>query len=254
MQDLFTYGPKNIREFFRTNLTAILYTIIIHLLVAIILVFLKIDRLKDDRELGVMVDLTEEVSLEDLLEQEQIEVPAEWIEKIYEARQEASNRAVNVNDEALKDISTEDYVNSLLDELESEKDEDFRQNREKLKEIISSKVYEEEAKPEPDEREEHFTGPTTITYEFLDQPKQRMKRTLTIPVYRCEGSGRVIVEVVVRQDGTVSNANVLSAETINDPSCFIEAAEKAALSSSFKSDFSAPEKHRARITYQFIAQ
>jgi outer membrane biosynthesis protein TonB len=64
----------------------------------------------------------------------------------------------------------------------------------------------------------------------------------------------VIVELVVRQDGSVENVRVTSAETANDPSCFIDAAEEAASSSSFNSNYNGPDKQKARITYQFVAQ
>ena len=122
MADLFSYGPKNIREFFKTNLVPILYTVILHLVIAIVLVLLKVEGLKEDRELGVLLDFTEEVTLEELMEQEEVELPPEWIEQVFEAREQASNRAVNVNDEVSRDISTEDYVDDLLEELESQKD------------------------------------------------------------------------------------------------------------------------------------
>ena len=256
MTELFSYGPKNFKQFVKSNLVAILYTIIIHLLVLIILVITKVEGLKQDLEVGVKIDFTEEVSLEELLKEQNIEVPAEWIEQVFEARQQASNRAVNLHDEVNQQISTEDYLNDLLDELESQKDEEFIKNREKLEEIISSSVFEKEALKETqqDQKLENYTGPTTITYEFTDAPKSRKKRNLTIPVYRCEGSAFVIVELVVRQDGSVSSVTVVSAETSLDPACFIEAAERAASSSHFQSDYNAPEKHRAQISYQFIAQ
>ncbi|MFC2090677.1 hypothetical protein ACFLT1_07840 [Bacteroidota bacterium] len=255
MQELFSYGPGSVKEFLKANLTAILYTIIFHLIVLIILVVTKVHGLKNDKELGVLLDFTKELSLKEQLEAENIEVPAEWIERVYEAREKASNRAVNVNDQVNQEISTENYVQELLDELESQKDEEFRQNREKLKEIISSSVYEDELLVQQKENsDESYTGPTTITYEFLEEPKGRKKRQFFIPVYKCEGSGRVIVEVVVKKDGTVPNVSVISAETQLTPECFIEAAEKAARNSLFQIDYSAPERQKARITYEFIAQ
>lgn len=257
MADLFSYGPRNIREFFKTNLVAVLYTIMLHLVILIILVIAKTEGLKNDRELGVLLDFTEEQTLEELLREEQIEVPPEWIEQVYEAREQASNRAVNLEDRVKEEISTEDYVNELLNELESQKDEDFLENREKWEEIISSYVYEEEVvKPKPlaDKEKEPFTGPTTITYEFLDPPKSRKQRMLTIPVYRCEGSALVEVLVTVRRNGMVGDVEISSVQSAGNPSCFIEAAENAARSSVFFSDYKGPEKQRARITYQFVAQ
>ncbi|MCF8224656.1 MAG: hypothetical protein K9J30_02125 [Bacteroidales bacterium] len=257
MAQLFSYGPKNIREFVRTNLPAILYTVIFHLAVAIVLVLFKVQGLNEDRELGVMLDFSDETTLEEMLNKENIDIPAEWIEQVYDAREQASNRAVNLDDLAKSDISTEDYVNQLLDELEAQKDEKFLEDREKWREIISSYVYEKEPLDQAvkkDEEDQPFTGPTNITYSFKTDPKDRKKRELTIPVYRCEGSALVVIDLGVRQDGSVSGTSLVSVETINEPDCFIEAAENAALTSRFYSDFNAPEKHVARVTYQFIAQ
>ncbi len=254
--DLFSYGPKNIREFFKENLVAILYTIILHLIVFIILVFIKVDGLKTDIELGVLLDFTQEKSLEDLLEEEMVEVPAEWLELVYAAREKASNRAVNVNDEVQTQLSTDDYVKDLLDELEAQKDEDFLKDREKWEEIISSVVYDDppQAAINDDEIEELFTGPTTISFEFLDPPLDRRKQHFTVPVYRCEGSGLVLVDIVVSREGYVIDATVLKNSKDQVSSCFSDAAIDAALSSKFKSDFNAPSKQKARITYQFVAQ
>lgn len=256
MADLFSYGPKNIREFFKTNLVPILYTVILHLVIAIVLVLLKVEGLKEDRELGVLLDFTEEVTLEELMEQEEVELPPEWIEQVFEAREQASNRAVNVNDEVSRDISTEDYVDDLLEELESQKDEEFLKDREQWKEIISSYVYEEDTPPpaEAEEEETPYTGPTRITYAFTDPPLDRRDRKLTIPVYRCEGSALVTVDIEVRQDGSVSSAKVVRVESARDSQCFIDAAEAAALSSTFRSNYQAPSRQRGQITYQFVAQ
>jgi hypothetical protein len=254
--DLFSYGPKNIKEFLKENLMAILWTVIIHLVVIIILVFTKVDSLKKDHELGVMLDFTEEKSLEERLEEEMVEVPAEWLEQVYAAREKASNRAVNVNDEVQAQLSTDDYVQELWNELESQKDEEFLKDREKWEEIISSLVYDEEPLPEVNdaEEEEPFIGPTTITYEFLEPPLDRRKVIFTIPVYRCEGSALVVVDIVVTRNGSVSSATVSKNSAGYTTPCFIEAATEAALRSLFRSDFGAPDKQKARITYQFIAQ
>ncbi len=253
--ELFSYGPRNIREFVKKNLVAILYTIIVHLIVFIILVFIKVDGLKNDQELGVMLDFTEEKSLEELLEEEMVEVPAEWLEQVYEAREQASNLAVNVNEEVRDQLSTEDYVKTLLDELEAQKDEDFLEDREKWEEIISSYVYEDPPQDEVKEEEETpFTGPTNITFEFLGPPLDRMKRHFTIPVYRCEGSGIVVVDIEVSREGFVTEAIVSRSSADEASPCFAKAAIEAALTSRFRSSSGAPHKHKARITYQFIAQ
>ena len=45
---LFSYGRKGIKSFFRENLNAILITVIFHMVVLIIMVFSKVDALKNE--------------------------------------------------------------------------------------------------------------------------------------------------------------------------------------------------------------
>ncbi len=255
--DLFSYGRRGIREFVKKNIVAILYTLIFHVLVLIVLVFVKVEGLKQDRELGVVIDFTEEEP--ETPEEETVEVPAEFMEQVYAARERASNRAVNLDDRLNKEISTEEYVDELKNELESQRDEEFLKNREKWEEILSTAVTGQEdnkttGEEEAEAEEEPFTGPTTITYKFLEQPEQRQKIDFTIPIYRCEGSGVVVVDIEVGRDGRVESAEVASVKAGTDSNCFSQAAVRAALSSRFHSDFDAPKKQRGQITYQFIAQ
>lgn len=215
----------------------------------------KVSGLKEDKELGVMLDFTHEELKEP--DDETVEVPAEWLEQVYMARERLSNQAVNMaKTEAFqKDISTEDYVNELKNEMEAQRDEDYLKERERLKDIIDKGLYpeQEEKTREPQENKE-FKGPTTISYEFSEPPLNRGKTFLEIPVYRCEGSALVKVEVVVDRYGSVISANVLSVKAESGSECFHDAAFTAALHSQFRSDMTAPEKHRAIITYTFISQ
>ena len=64
----------------------------------------------------------------------------------------------------------------------------------------------------------------------------------------------VKVEVNVATDGTVREARVLEPIIGEDRICFADAALAAARSSQFRIELSGPEKHRAIITYSFIAQ
>jgi len=77
---------------------------------------------------------------------------------------------------------------------------------------------------------------------------------LTVPVYRCQGSGIVKVEVAVSPDGSVRDARVLEPIIGNDKICFADAALAAAQTSQFRIELKGPEKHMAVITYNFVAQ
>ena len=255
MEEFFSYGRSGIKKFFKENLVAILYTLILHLVVLIILVFIKVEGLKNDHELGIELEF-EEKTLESMMEEEMVDVPAEWLEQLMQQRELSSNRAVNLNAENQfkENISTDDYVNELLDQIEEARDMQDREKMEELQAILASADYvPPEAGEEEDERGE-YSGPTTITFAFLEEPISRAKVKLTIPVYRCQGSGLVRVQVSVAPDGSVRDAQVLEPIEGSDRVCFADAAMAAALSSRFRIELSGPAKHTAVITYSFIAQ
>ncbi len=221
----------------------------------IVLIFSRVDVMKKDLELGVKLEF-EEKTVEDFMEEEEMDVPADWLEEVLRQREAASNRAVNVNaeDQFSQDISTDDYVNDLLDQLDQARDEEDREKLEELQAILAAADYVPPAEESSDEEQGEFTGPTTITYEFLEEPVQRRKLDLTIPVYRCQGSGMVRVAIAVAPDGTVLSAEIRGAIEGADRVCFADAALAAARSSRFRIEINARSKQRAILTYSFVAQ
>jgi len=254
MEELFSYGRQGIKKFFRNNLNSILYTLIFHLLVLIILIFTRVDVLKRGQEPGIKLEF-EEKTVDDFMEKEDMKVPEEWLEELLAQREAASNRAVNMNAESQfnQEISTDDYVKELLDQIDQARDDEDREKLEELQAILASADYVPPAE-ETEEEQGEFTGPTTITYEFLDEPLQRRKISLTVPVYRCQGSGVVRVAIIVAQDGNVTGAEIKGPIQGEDRLCFADAALAAARSSRFKIDTNAPGRQRALITYSFVAQ
>ncbi len=255
MEELFSYGRDGIKQFFRKNLNSILYTLIFHLLILIILIFARVDKLKKGHELGIKLEL-EQPTVEDFLKEKEMEVPADWLEEVMRQREAASNRAVNLRAESGfdQDISTDEYVNDLLDQINQARNEEDREKLEELQAILAAADYEPPVEESAQEEKGEFTGPTTITYEFLSEPVQRKKVNLTIPVYRCQGSGLVRVEITVAPDGGVLDADIKGPIEGADRVCFADAALAAALSSRFRIEMNAPARHRAIITYTFMAQ
>jgi len=255
MEHLFSYRNKSFRNLVKENINAILYTLIFHLVVLIILIFVKTEGLKNDHELGVLLEF-EERTIEEILEDEMIEVPAEFIELIQQQRELASNRAVNANAEDAfnKEISTEDYMQQLLEEIEAGRDDEIIRDREEWRKVLEAGGYIEPVAETQDEEPEEYTGPTTITYQFEEEPLDRGKSFLKIPVYLCQGAGLVRVEARVARDGSVVSAEVQKPVEGADATCFANAAKEAALTSRFSVDPDAPEMHRVLITYTFIAQ
>ena len=233
---------------------AILYTLIFHLVVLIVMILVRVESLQQKRELGVLIEF-EERTIEEILAEDEIDVPAEWLEQVMQQRELSSNRAVNVNatDEFSEEISTDEYVQNLLEEIEKARNEQDRERLEELQAILAAADY---VPPAADQEEDsgEYTGPTTITYEFLEPPRQRGRVFLTVPVYRCEGSGLVRVEIRVSREGNVVDARIRESIEGTDRDCFADAAMEAALSSRFRVDINAPEQQRGLITYTFVAQ
>jgi TonB family protein len=255
VDDIFSYGWSGIKKFFKENLVAILYTVIFHLVILIVFVFAKVDGLKNGRELGVELEF-EERTLEEILAEEVEDVPAEWMEQVMLERELASNRAVNLNaeNEFSEDISTDEYVQDLLDQIDQARDEEDKEKLDELQAILATADYVPPAAEEEEDQSGEFSGPTTITYEFLEEPRSRGKAMLTIPIYRCQGSGVVRVEVSVAPDGSVRSAEIRAPIEGSDKVCFGDAALAAARSSRFRIELNGPSKHRALITYAFVAQ
>jgi hypothetical protein len=145
-------------------------------------------------------------------------------------------------------------VKDLLEQIEEARDQEDKDKLEELQAILASADYVPPEALSEEENQGEYSGPTTITFEFLEEPVSRGKVKLSIPVYRCQGSGLVKVQVVVAPDGSVREAQVLEPIEGSDRVCFADAAIAAARSSQFRIELSAPAKHTAVITYSFIAQ
>ena len=94
-----------------------------------------------------------------------------------------------------------------------------------------------------------YQGPSVVSYS-LDG---RKASSLSIPAYRCMGSGMVTVIITVDPSGRVINASVQEEASSSDK-CLRDYAIRAARLSRFSSSSSAPARQMGDIVYQFIAQ
>lgn len=115
---------------------------------------------------------------------------------------------------------------------------------------FDSNIEEEkiEEKEQTEDKPSNFQGATYISYTLKD----RYKLKIPVPTYRCEGSGKVTINIVVNRDGKVIS-NEITANSSSDL-CLREAALKSVKSSKFNQNYDAPLKQRGTITYIFEAQ
>ena len=96
----------------------------------------------------------------------------------------------------------------------------------------------------------NFKGATRIFYDLFG----RTHLYLPIPIYKCEGSGRVVLSIEVDQNGVVQKAQIVDRESTASDPCLIETAINTALVSRFNPDANSPRIQIGMLTYQFVAQ
>lgn len=197
-----------------------------------------------------------------LFEIEELKVEKPDLQNIAEDElTENDRRNIAVNNAMNSRPETDPYDYSKVEKA----DENYKEQL--VKNAISEKEYEKiferedinfEEETTPEEKTEiiqkenqpsNFQGSTYISF-FL---KDRYKMKIPIPTYRCETSGKVIIEIFVNRDGRVVSYEISeTASTLDE--CLRNAALNSVKNSKFNQNYDAPLKQRGTITYIFEAQ
>jgi len=232
----------------------ILGSVALNLIVIITLLALELKSRSYLHETIVLVDFERDYEIlpENEPEEQQPILPEDALnpDLEYEAIQ---NIAVDATKEDLNPGLT-DEKSIDADELYQEAQrirEQMQRNRELWEESHSEdaiNVPNVEEKIITSEEEGQFKGPSVISY-FLEN---RRALRLPVPSYKCEGGGKVVVNIEVNRDGSVARASIdASKSVVND--CINSAAVEAAKSSFFSVSASS-DKQSGSITYLFVPQ
>lgn len=243
------------------KLIGILGTVIIHLIAAIIFMLFQIKSLKTDTSNEFLVEF--EPLEETPITRKLIELPATSVEKIFQDDEEMLNIARNLANKSDAKINPDDYIDKVKEELiKSGKlgvnnyiDEQKKTNTSKAveKSTIETESTENNEKETPDESQKmaaNYKGATRIYYDL----EGRTHTYLPIPIYKCQGAGKVVLSIEVNQKGTVEKALVISDESTTSDPCLIETSVKTALISRFNSDIYSPKIQTGTLSYHFVAQ
>jgi len=243
------------------KIVGILGTVIIHLLAGIIFMSFKLHTIKkaQTKEFEIEFVAIEEPQEED----KKIELPPTTVENVLHDDAEMLNIAKNLANKSEERINPSDYIDKVKEELiKSGKlgtDNFIDEQKAKLEQpendplSIEGKANDNEKEDKPSESQElaaNYKGPTRI---FYDLPG-RTHTYLPIPIYKCQGSGKVVLLIEVDEKGFVKNASVIVNESTALDECLIETAVKTALISRFSADLSAPKLQKGTLTYIFVAQ
>jgi len=244
------------RSFIQKHIYGILGTIIVHLLLAILFMLIKLSTTYQERQEAIIIDFESTPEEPEIIE---VEVP-DRIAEMYNNEEFWTNIARNLSSQTEEEFDIEDYIDKIKQEL-MESGEISEQNyldelRQRLEE--GTHAGETEFRDLEDSKEEitanemaaAYSGPTRIYYVL----EGRTHRYLPLPIYKCEGSGKVVLYIVVDQRGFVLSAEVIQEESSTDDYCLHDMAKDAALRTRFNLDLSAPARQEGLITYHFVAQ
>lgn len=248
------------RDFYNKHKEAILGTIMVHMLIIIALLAFKVttnyknynsDVTIDfvDRDIVEMIKEQNKSELEELLDKTKLTAEDKIMEEIRERSNKAVNEAIQDIDNKLKD-DRHDSQDDLYKEAQdlqnrlNETDKKFKENRDFNPQ--DTDVTEQKKNVEAVVLKK---GTTNISY-FLGVRKMTKK---TVPVYKCQGGGKVVVNIKVNKMGYVTAATVDTQLSLND-NCLCSAAEQAARTTRFNSDINGDDNLSGTITYVFVSQ
>ena len=230
-----------LQSLFKNNINGLLGTLTFHLLLAILLMGINLSSVqsKIDRHVILLDFDDKKFDLTQKLLQEQA-VKEKFLEKM--AAAELSKRSmdipVNMAEKIEQELAADKYLNQLKHEMGI---------RDPVEELPTDDLVVEQKK---EESKATYKGPTTITFELIN----RKDRYLHIPVYLCESSGKVTVDIRVDQEGVVIAASINTAKSDVSSECLFNAALRSAYKSRFNSDLNAPLKQEGYISYTFKSQ
>ena len=243
------------------KVVGILGTLIVHLIAAVIFMSFQLYSLK--------IELPEEFEIEFLpseeleIEEQLIELPATSIEKLFHDDEYMLNIARNLAARGDEKIDPSEYIDMVKEEMIKAgmlDADNYIDEQKRLSEMMEEDPLSfQNEEPEKTEEEEpsksqemaaNYEGPTRIYYDL----KGRTHTYLPIPIYKCEGAGKVSLSIEVNQKGQVENAQVLARESTTKDPCLIETAVNSALISRFNADINSPKVQKGTITYHFVAQ
>ncbi len=175
----------------------------------------------------------------------QTKLPANYT-KINESEMTAEER-----EQAEQQIAKE--LKSIENEvLQAQREAGYGYTKTEAQALISSKKQVElDQVSEQDVRSEGaFKRETNITYKL----EKRYDTFMEVPVYRCQFSGEVVVNIAVDREGRVASVKLDRESTTTTDNCLINAALAAAKGTLFNSDNNAPKLQRGMIHFRFVPQ
>lgn len=244
------------------RVVGLLGALILHLTAAIIFISVKIGKLNIKEYTREYEIVLENDAQQITQEPEEVRKP-QTLEQIFSDDPEMLNIARNIANRPDININAEDYVDKVKEELINagllERNNFIDEQRRADEELHGNQIAVDKANQQdkgdnkPSSSQEmaaNYSGPTRIFYSL----QGRVHTYLPIPIYKCEGSGKIVLSIEVNTRGTVTDAKIIASESTTIDPCLTETAVNSALESTFNSDLNAPKSQQGTLTYLFVAQ
>lgn len=242
------------------KIVGILGTVIIHLVAAIIFMSFQLTGLKTKEKQIKKFEIEFAAIEEKKAIEKPVEPPPTSVENIFYDDVEMLNIARNLSSRSEVKVDAKDYIDQVKDELiqsgklgsdnyldrpggnQMTEDDQF--------ELVNQKEKEKDNADESRKMAANYRGPTRIYYDL----QGRNHTYLPIPIYKCQGSGKIVLLIEVNQNGIVENANIIEGESTAKDECLLETATGSALRSRFEPNMNAPRIQKGTLTFIFVAQ
>jgi hypothetical protein len=243
------------------RLVGILGTVIIHLIAGILFMSFQINKLKKDISHEFQMEFAPEENI--VNKDKLVELPSTSVEKVLKGDDEMLNIARNLANKTEEKINLTDYIDKVKEELIKSGKlgvDNYIDEKKKLNEVkpdnnsgIKKDSIKKKDAERPDDSQKmasNYKGATRIYYDLVN----RTHTYLPIPIYKCQGAGKVVLNIDVNQNGFVEKAQIIANESTTSDDCLIETAITTALISRFNSDYNSPKIQKGTLSYQFVAQ
>lgn len=259
----FTEGKKSVDEWLYKNRIGVVWVSAIYVVIITLIVFVRYDVGRFDSRDSIFIDVPlEKLPTETKPKVKEPELSPEQIRKM--AEEPIKNVAIDENNNLNTGLQDAKNINSdkLYEEarkVQAELEANSKRYQKGL-EAIESKYANtnkgDNSEKNIGESKSSSVGGNTVAKGNVTVSFNLSGRSavhLEIPAYRCEGGGRVVVDIVVAKNGDVISASIRSASGGTD-SCVQDMALMAAKMSTFSVSRDGSDKQMGTMTFLFVQQ
>lgn len=261
----FIYKKRDADEWLYKNRRGVIWVFVSYLIILLLVVFVRYDVGGFDGRDSILIDVPLEAPPK--IKEPEIEQPQLTEEQMRRmAAEPVKNVSVDENSSQNLNSRLQDAKNTNTDKLyeearkvQAEVEANSKRYQKGLESIESkyantnrgdnSERNVGESAKSSDGSTSVVKGNVTVSFNL----KGRGAVHLEVPAYRCEGGGRVVVDIVVALNGDVVSAAVRSATGVTDP-CVQEMALWAARNSTFTVSRTGGDKQMGTMTFLFVQQ